>query len=326
MPFTDIIGQEKPLSFLRGALAYNRLHHAYLFTGPEGVGKRTTARLMAMALHCKELPGDSCGRCIECMRIRDCNHPDVRTIEPLPGRKEITIHQIRATEKELQYRSFSGGSKIAIVDPAALLNHAAQNALLKTLEEPPENSVLILISTRAGALLPTVRSRCGCVSFGPIPRQGLVDFLTSTKGYAREEAQLLAALSMGSLGVALAMRDKELCTDRREWGRRLAELRSGDYRRAMEIAEALASNRGESLEFLRWVPSWYRDLLVQRLGQGEVVNLDLLSELQCSGGAMPLERMLSAATGASDAAFKIQRNLNRRMVLEQLLFDAVRNH
>jgi DNA polymerase III subunit delta' len=323
MAFADIIGQEKALALLRGALANNRLHHAYLFTGPEGVGKRTTAIMMAMALHCAEIHGDSCGHCIECARIRARNHPDVREIEPLPGKKEITIQQIRDIEKELQYRSFSGGRKIAVVDPAALLNHSSQNALLKTLEEPPENSVLILVSPSAGALLPTLRSRCLRVSFGPIPRQLLADFLSSRMGYAREEAQLLAALSMGSLGVAVAMQGKEVRERRHEWVSRLTTLTSGDYRGAMDMAEALASSREEALEFLRWVQSWYRDLLLQRFGQEDVHNLELLPELQRKAAEAALDRILSSFAHASDAAVKIHRNLNRRMVLEQLLFGAV---
>jgi DNA polymerase-3 subunit delta' len=328
MGFADIIGQQKSLAVLRGALANNRLHHAYLFTGPEGVGKRTTAITVAMALHCVERNGDSCGRCVECARIKARNHPDVREIEPLQGKKEISIQQIREMEKELHYRSFTGGRKVAVVDPANLLNPASQNALLKTLEEPPKDSLLILISPSAGALLPTLRSRCLRVSFGPIPRQRLTDFLISKKGQAPEEAGLLAALSMGSLGVALEMDEKELREGRREWGAMLAALKAGDYRGAMDAAEALSSSREEALKFLGWVQSWYRDLLVHGLRQdsGDVVNLDLLPELQRQEAEATLECVLSATAHAGEAARKIQRNLNRRMVLEQLLFGVVGSH
>jgi DNA polymerase-3 subunit delta' len=323
MAFAEIIGQEKSLALLRAALANNRLHHAYLFSGPEGVGKRTTALALAMALHCVQGRGDACGRCIDCARIRNRNHPDIREIEPLPGKKEITIQQIREMEKDLQFRSFSGGRKVAILDPAVLLNQPSQNALLKTLEEPPKDSLLILIASSAGALLPTLRSRCLRLSFGPVPREALTDFLSSIKGLSIEEAQLLAAVSMGSPGVALAIHESESREVRREWGRRLAALSPGDYRGAMTLAEALASDREGSLEFLRWVQSWYRDLLTQRLGQQDLVNLDLLPELQLNGAATTLEGLLSCAGQAGEAPEKIQRNLNRRMVLEQLLFDAV---
>lgn len=328
MGFAEIIGQRNQLDILRLALANNRLHHAYLFTGPEGVGKRTTALALAKALHCTEKSGDFCGRCAECARVMARNHPDVRVIERLADKKEISIQQIRDMEKELRYRSFSGGRKIAIVDPATLLNPASQNALLKTLEEPPPDSLLILIAASAGALLPTLRSRCLQLSFGPLPRQLIAGFLLSEKRVKPEEAELLAALSMGSLGAALEMDGAELRERRRVWGGMLSALKAGDYRGAMEAAEALAASRDDALQFLEWAESWYRDLLVQAARQDTqgVVNLDMLPELQLQGAAAGMERILSAAANAAGAARKIKRNLNRRMVLEQFLFGVVGSH
>jgi DNA polymerase-3 subunit delta' len=328
MGFAEIIGQKNQLENLCQALANNRLHHAYLFTGPEGVGKRTTALALAMALHCMEKIGDFCGRCAECARIKNRNHPDVRLIEPLSDKKEISIQQIRGLEKELRFRSFSGGRKIAIVDPASLLNPASQNALLKTLEEPPRDSLLILIAASAGALLPTLRSRCLRLRFGPLPRQSIADFLASEKRMRPEEAELLAAFSMGSLGAALEMDGEELRERRRVWGGVLSALKAGDYRGPMEAAEALAASRDEALEFLQWAESWYRDLLVYGLRQDAegVVNLDMLQELERQAAEVSVEHVLSAAANAAGAARKIQRNLNRRMVLEQFLFGVVRSH
>ena len=328
MGFAEIIGQKNQLDILRLALANNRLHHAYLFTGPEGVGKRTTALALAKALHCTEKSGDFCGRCAECARVMARNHPDVRVIERLANKKEISIQQIRDMEKELRYRSFSGGRKIAIIDPATLLNPASQNALLKTLEEPPPDSLLILIAASAGALLPTLRSRCLQLSFGPLPRQLIAGFLLSEKRVKPEEAELLAALSMGSLGAALEMDGAELRERRRVWGGKLSVLKASDYRGAMEAAEALAASRDDALQFLEWAESWYHDLLVQAARQDTqgVVNLDMLPELQLQGAAAGVERILSAAANAAGAARKIQRNLNRRMVLEQFLFGVVGSH
>jgi DNA polymerase-3 subunit delta' len=159
MGFAEIQGHSKQLEALRRSLKTGRLHHAYLLLGPEGVGKKTVALSLAKAIHCSETQDDFCGYCDPCMRIISGNHPDVRIIEPLPGKKEISIQQVREVEKELSYRSFSGGRKIAIIDPATLLNAPAQNALLKTLEEPPQDSLLVLIAVNAGPLLPTVGSR-----------------------------------------------------------------------------------------------------------------------------------------------------------------------
>jgi DNA polymerase III subunit delta' len=325
MAFSEIIGQKNPLATLRLALANNRMHHAYLFTGPAGVGKRTTALAVAMALHCAERNGDFCGHCAECARIQARNHPDVREIEPMTGKKEISIQQIREMEKELHYRSFSGGRKIAIIDPATLLNHASQNALLKTLEEPPRDSLLILISPSAGALLPTLRSRCLRLNFAPISPPLLVDFLVSKKGQAPKEAEFLAALSMGSMGAALEMDGNESRKRRRQWSSALSALTAGNYQGAMEAAEAHASSREEALAFLEWAESWYRDLLTHGLQQNalDVVNLDMLAELRRQAAEATVGGILSAATHAASATRKIQRNLNRRMVLEEFLLGVV---
>src|SRR6266478_7112221 len=179
---SEIVGHQKQVEALRLALVTERLHHAYLFVGPEGVGKKTIALGLAKAVHCSAAMGDFCGECADCARIHDRNHPDVRIIEVLAGKKEISIQQIRELEKELNFRSFSGKKKIAILDPATLMNLSAQNALLKTLEEPPRDSLLVLVATNTGGLLPTLRSRCLRLSFGSLQCAQLANYLASKKG------------------------------------------------------------------------------------------------------------------------------------------------
>src|SRR5258706_14450082 len=133
MSFADIIGQQKQLTVLRSALANQRLHHAYLFLGPDGIGKHSVAVALAKAVHCVEANGDFCGGCVNCARIADGNHPDVRLIEPLAGKKEISIQQVPELGGGLNYRSLTRKAKGAIIDPAATLNLSSQNALLETL-------------------------------------------------------------------------------------------------------------------------------------------------------------------------------------------------
>jgi DNA polymerase-3 subunit delta' len=325
MGFGEIIGHHKQLEILRSALIKGRLHHAYLFVGLEGVGKRTVALALAKAIHCGAMTDDFCGECSNCARIKDGNHPDVRVIEPLAGKKEISIQQIRELERELNFRSFTGKCKIMILDPAVLMNLSAQNALLKTLEEPPENSLLILIAPNAGGLLPTLRSRCLRLSFGPLARGQVSDFLASRHGMKADEAQFLAAMAMGSLGAAVNLDKEELVEKRRVWIGLLSSLHAGDYQAATVAAETLASNRDEALKFLKWAESWYRDLLLHKVAPDspETVNLDMLPQLQQQSAEHNVEHLLSSFSQAIGAAARIQRNLNRRMVLEKLLFNVV---
>ena len=326
MGFGEIIGHDRQLSTLRSALASNRLHHAYFFAGPEGVGKRTTAIALAKAVHCMQLDDDFCGECVNCARISDGNHPDVRFVEPLAGKKEISIQQIRELERELNYRSFSGGRKIAVIDPATSMNLASQNALLKTLEEPPQDSLIILIAANAGALLPTVRSRCLRLPFAPLTRREVAGFLQAKLAMNAGDAEFLAALSMGSIGAAVNLDKDELIEKRRNWVDVLSSLKAGDHHAAMLAAEALSANRDDALKFLNWSESWYRDVLVHAVtdNAGALVNLDLLEQIRQQSVSNGAETALNAISRVADATAGIQRNLNRRMVLEKFLFGVVR--
>jgi DNA polymerase III subunit delta' len=326
MGFAEVIGHTKQLDSLRAALANQRLHHAYLFVGPDGVGKRTIAMALAKAIHCSELTGDYCGRCAQCASIIDSNHADVRVVQPLAGKKEISIHQVREIERELRFRSFGGKRKIAIIDPAAAMNPSAQNALLKTLEEPPENSLILLITPNAGGLLPTLRSRCLRLSFAPLARQDVAGFLrATTQNSAAKDTEFLAAISMGSIGVAASLDRAALVEKRQAWIGILSALHDGDYQGAMAAAEALATSREDALEFLKWAESWYRDVLVHGVTQksDEIVNLDMMAQIEQSAVVCGAERALAALAGVTGAAAGIQRNLNRRMVLEKLLIGVV---
>ena len=321
MPFSDIVGHQKQLASLKWALAEDRLHHAYLFLGPEGVGKRTLALSLAMAIQCLEESHDFCGGCPKCLQIKSENHPDVRLVGPLAGKKEITIQQVRELERELSFRAFSGRKKIAIIDPAHLMNFSAQNALLKTLEEPPRDSLLILISTSVGGLLPTVLSRCLRLSFAVLPVEDVVDFLVSQKGMKREEAGLSAAMSMGSLGKALSPEIEELAQRRKVWVEEIAVLTRGDHRGWMALAERLARDREDSMKFLEWVEGWYRDLLIYRVtGSGQALsNIDMARIVGEQADHHSLEQILFLLSEASRTAARIRRNVNRRMALENFL-------
>ena len=326
MGFDEIVGQRRQVDILRQALSSGRLHHAYLFIGPEGIGKHTLALALAKAVHCETSAADYCASCVNCRRIADGNHPDVRIIEPAVGKKEISIQQVRDFERELNYRSFTGKRKIMIIDPATLLNLASQNALLKTLEEPPQDSLIILIASSAGGLLPTVRSRCLRIPFAPLTRAEVAQYLRSRQGMSGEEVEFLAAMSMGSIGAAVGLDTQAYVEKRRVWGGIVGALKSGDYQAAIIAAEALAGNRDDALKFLAWAQSWYRDLLVYGVvgGDSDLVNLDMGEQIAQQAKLVRSEQGIAALSASSRAAAGIHRNLNRRMVLEKYLFGVVK--
>ncbi len=205
MALKDIIGQEKAVGMLLGIIKRQRLASSYLFAGETGIGKKTTAMNFAKALNCtnttyNDSRFDACDQCDSCAKISAGIHPDVILLSP--EERQIRIEEIRTIDDALSFRPFEGRNKVVIVDDAETMNIAASNAFLKTLEEPPEESVIILVSSRPDLLLPTIRSRCSRIDFSPLSSGSCRRVL---QGKIPEESlDSAAGLSMGRPGLALA--------------------------------------------------------------------------------------------------------------------------
>ncbi len=242
MTFSEIIGHDRPVGILRRALTNDVLAHAYLFSGEPGIGKRMTALAFAAALNCEHRRDqDSCGTCPSCRKIASGNHPDVHVM--VPDGDEIKIDQVREAQATLSLRPFEGSRKVLIVDGAEAMNEASSNAFLKTLEEPPGESLIILGTAMPQSLLTTIRSRCQALAFQPLPRSALAQVLRERRGLSEEDAWFLAALSRGSIGRALEMDAQEERTERQ----RVAALMDGLARLApdevLSLAEGVAKDR-----------------------------------------------------------------------------------
>ncbi|MBN1337603.1 MAG: DNA polymerase III subunit delta' [Deltaproteobacteria bacterium] len=204
---SDLVGQSRVVVRLWAALASGRVHHCYLFEGPRGVGKATVALRLAMAANCEQWgvlpPADlPCATCPTCRKIAEGHHPDVLEIGPDPSKASdvITVDQVREVTRQLSLHRHSARRRFVLVDPADRVRSEAAHALLKTLEEPPEGTGFILITSKAPSLLPTVRSRSQRVRFRAVPEEELRTWL-ARRGVT--DAERLARLSLGSPGVAL---------------------------------------------------------------------------------------------------------------------------
>ncbi len=229
MALKDIIGQEKALDILRGCIRKERIPHALLFAGDDGIGKRLTALNFAKTLNClsvenaesgvkseglfkdselqtpnSEFQIDACDQCPSCRKIEKGNHPDIFIVEPEGDGDQIKVDAIRQLEESLSYKPFEGTYKIAIIDNAEKMNQSTANAFLSTLEAPPAHSILIMVSSRPEMLLATIRSRCQRINFSPLPVQTMGKLLEERiKGIDHGQAMLLSILSGGRLGYAL---------------------------------------------------------------------------------------------------------------------------
>jgi DNA polymerase-3 subunit delta' len=261
MPFTAIIGHDRPIGILRRAMANNALAHAFLFTGESGIGKRMTALAFAAALNCDQpRDQDSCGACPSCRKIASGNHPDVHTIAP--DGDEIKIDQVREAQATLSLRPFEGRRKVLVVDSAETMNDASANAFLKTLEEPPGESLIILVTAMPQSLLATIRSRCQALAFQPLARRVLAPVLRERRELGEEDAWFLAALSRGSIGRALEM-DVEEERKKRE---QFKALMDGVTRLApdevLSLADGVAKDREGFEGLIEMGIEWLRDRIV----------------------------------------------------------------
>ncbi len=316
MPFSSTLGQQRAVAALQAALSSGQLHHACLFGGPDGVGKELTAVTLAQAANCERGGGDACGACAVCRRIAGRNHPDMVWVMPeaeqiargLAGRadfagtpsKDIRIAQIRALQERLSFKPLEAKTRFIFICGADAMNPQAQNALLKTLEEPPPATVLILISSAPGQLLPTIRSRCLKLDFAPLPAAVIEEKLLRDKKLSPEMARLCARLSYGSLSTAESLNTKALAK-RVSQLERLAALDEGDVSAALRFAEELASEKGAAETAIALFETWYRDVSLLSScedappDEASLLHADLLPLLQSSaarlGPVEPLRRI-----------------------------------
>jgi DNA polymerase-3 subunit delta' len=314
-----VIGHERAVARLAAAAGGTRLPHAVLLLGPAGVGKRTLADAFAARLLCAApAGGDACGVCAQCTRLPAGTHPDLHVVTRQEERRDVRIEQVRELTRGLAFQPLMAARKVAIVDDAHCLNEQAQNALLKTLEEPPGASVLVLLATAPALILPTVRSRCQVIRLDPLPADAVVRVLTA-QGMPAERARLLAPLAEGSPGRVLALEGDAAAAARE---RLLATLPGIAAAPAVELS-ALAQDlgRGALDVALAAAVGWYRDVLHAALlgAAAPLANQDVAPAVRAAAaGADPTRilRQLEAVCATIDA---VARNANRTLAMETLL-------
>lgn len=311
---SEIVGQEAAIGALRHAAAIRRLPHALLFAGPEGVGKRTTGVAFAAWLLCPNTKEDSCGKCAACVQIEAGSYPDLSIEARHEDSRDLSIDQVREIQSVLGRRPIAGPRRIAIVDGADSMSEPAQNAFLKTLEEPPGDSLVILIAHNAAALLPTVRSRCQRITFAPLPAALLRRVLEGRMPGG--SLRLVSAYADGSLGRALSVDRQKLDTAVSSILALLDEVSSGAPGGVARGAETLLEleRAGGGLDLLLQV---LRERL--RIAAGiETPEESRFGEPAGASGS-DLLRALGAAEAAYQAAGDLHRNANKGLAVERML-------
>jgi DNA polymerase-3 subunit delta' len=313
MPYGDILGQEGCITLLRRSLSRGKTAQAYLFEGIEGCGKKKTAAAFIEALFCGRDEG--CGVCSSCRRVAQFQHPDLHLVEP--DGAFIKIDQIRELQKVLSYRPYEAPRKACIIDGVERLNPAAGNALLKTLEEPPGNALIILLTANLDGVLPTIISRCQQLRFPALPQASVEAFLVG-RDCLPETARLVASLAGGSLKKALDICAEEALSDRKAVLELLDTFTAREMAPLFAAAETLSGDREQALETLELLIAYLRDLLLVQGGSPEVVNGDLLPLIEKNARRFSLDDIMDRIGSVFEVRAALQRNVNPRLALEVL--------
>lgn len=327
------IGQDRAVDILKRAIHGGRLSHAYLLTGPPQVGKMTLALDLACAVNCR---GDErpCGECDQCRRVDAGLHADIRVLEVdrqarEDGRRRVAIgiDQVREVQREASLKPFEGAFRVFIIDGAERLSLDAANSLLKTLEEPPDQVLLVLLASDASALLPTVESRCQQVKLRPLPVAKTAHELEARFGLDGDKALEIARISGGRIGWAIqAAENADLLESRSERLRTFEDAMAGGLERRFAYTASLAPVFGASRERVReefelWL-DWWRDVLLIKEGVPELVtNLSRMATLKASAEALSPARIASSVRAINETWEHLERNANPRLALDELMLS-----
>ena len=326
--FDDIIGQKAVIEHIKTAISTGNPSHAYIFCGDEGTGKKTIAGLFAAGLLCAAAPeaDKPCGSCIPCMQSMSGSHPDI--IRVTHEKKNITVGDIRTQViSDIQVRPYSGDFKIYIIDDADKMNEEAQNAILKTLEEPPSYAVILLLAKTTGTFLQTILSRCVLLRFVPLDNSVIKDYLIKTLHIPDYLAKLCAAFSNGSIGRALKFASSESFNECRE--RLINLVRNISNMTQAEIAQELSAlnpskNPDSEVsfdDFLNLLGIWYHDVLIYKAtaNPNSIVFLSELDLIRAQARENDYERISDLINAIDKTRSRLAANVYFDVAVELLL-------
>jgi len=331
--FHEIFGQGRPITILQSILRTGNVPNALLFTGEDGIGKRSAAMVFIQTLLCLSTVEakegiNPCNTCLSCQKIQSGNHPDFLIVAPEKDEHSIKIDDIRAMQESVVFAPIDAKWKVILIAPAERLTVQAQNSLLKTLEDAPPYTVLILIASKSGLLLPTLLSRCQKVPFSPLSLSQIESILMEKKKWSISNARLVAAFTGGKLGEALAIemeaaREKEVALNLL-----VKEETLSHYDTLFEMAKSHSVNIETMERALYYLSAYFRDMLVMLMlgvhAQDDTSSLVFSwrkEELMRWANRMRAEEVIKFLADITAIEQTLSRNINKQLALETLLMQ-----
>ena len=322
MKFQDIIGQEHMTGHLQNAIRMGKVSHAYIIQGEAGSGKKLLADTFAAALQCEEGGIEPCGHCQSCKQAVSGNHPDIRRVTH--EKASISVDDIRLQlNNDILVKPYSRPYKVYIIDEAEKMTEQAQNAMLKTIEEPPAYAVILLLTVNAKLLLPTILSRCILLNVRPVARGQITKLLTEHYGIAGFMADVAADFADGVPGKAIAYaRSGEFVNLKDEVIRLLRRLDSMPAEEIYKKVKEWAGSKPAIPDILSLIQLWYRDILVMKStdGAGRLVFREEERELASRAGNMSYGQIEDCLKAIETIKQRMNANVNLEVSLEMLLY------
>jgi len=324
----NTIGHDSAVGLLRRSLDEGRLAHAYMITGPRHLGKMALAVDLAMAVNCTG-PERPCGECTQCDRVSRGLHTDVKVVGVEKGVK-IAIDQVREMQREISLAPFEGASRVVIFDESERLSEEAANGLLKTLEEPPDRVLTLLLASDTGAMAPTLWSRCQLLELKRVSGATIVDALIRNHGVEAPLADQIARIARGRPGWAFrAASDPEILESLSSKLEELEEIVAGGieerFAHAAGIASAFDKDRVAGRRDLDMWLDWWRDLMLVKAGTPEfMIHVSRLEIMRAAAAKLTIGQIARAIAALGETASFMERNVNSRLALEQLFLSLPR--
>jgi DNA polymerase-3 subunit delta' len=321
MSFNAIKGQNKAIEKLIEDVRNKHIAGAYLFCGPEGTGKYLAAKTFAQLLNCLNTDLDSCDNCLPCLKIKNNQHPDVHIIDN-GYTTEIKIEEIRQLQQDINLKPYESRLKVFIINDAHNLNPISANAFLKTLEEPPKDSLIILVSDKPGLLLKTIISRCRIVKFYPLGRAAIAKVLKDDYSIDEDVLHYLAYFSEGRLGVALRLKNEDLISKKN----RIIDSFSMGANSGLQ--NSIIQDKNDLHSSLQILAGWFRDIYLIKVGipYTELINFDRRDTLVKLMNRYTFGELDEILNCICDSLFFLERNVNVKLLLSNLMLSLKRDN
>lgn len=326
--YSDIIGHEDIVKHFKSSIELGKISHAYILNGEKGSGKKTLAAVVAKSLQCESGEADPCGTCKSCLQAESGNQPDIIWVtHEKPN--VISVDEIRTQIlNDIELKPYSSRYKIYIEPDAQLMNTQAQNAILKTLEEPPEYAIIMLLTNNVDKFLPTIISRCIVLNFRPVEPLHMVDYLVNQIGIDREKARFCTDFAQGNLGKAVRLAISPDYNEIKEDSLRLLRrIQDMDMDEIIQAVRNMGKYKLDITDYIDIMTMWFRDLLMVKISNSpnKLIFKDEFSVMKKQASHVSYEGLEEILQALDKLKIRLEANVNFDIAMELMLLTMKEN-